>query len=192
MKRRTFLALGPGVRPNSVCRVPITGLDLLPTFADLAGHATGLPDNMDGGSLVPLLRNAGKGQVRRSREAIFFHQAAKRVPISAIRKGNYKLVKHWLAEKPEGRSVGKYRGTKTLELYDLSTDLGETNDLSEKMPELANALHEELMAFLHQANAETEYTRRWDAFSRMKKQQGVDFDKTQTIEPRYTSPFRRQ
>jgi arylsulfatase A-like enzyme len=187
--RVPFLVLGPGIKPNSVCRVPVTGLDLLPTFAELAGHTTGFPGNIDGGSFVSLLHNAGKGKIRRSRDALFFHQAAKRVPISAIRKGNYKLVKHWLAERSGDGPNSKYRGDKTLELYDLSRDIEESNDLSEKMPELTNALHRELMAFLNQANAETEYTNRWDAFSRMKKQQGIDFKKTQTIEPGYTSPF---
>jgi len=190
--RVPFLVLGPDVKPNSVCRVPVTGLDLLPTFAELAGRTAGFPGNIDGGSFVSLLHNAGKGKVRRSREALFFHQAAKRVPISAIRKGNYKLVKHWLAKKSGDGSGGKYRGNKTLELYDLSRDIEESNDLSEKMPELTNTLHKELMAFLNQANAETEYTKRWDAFGIMKKQQGVDFEKTQTIEPKYTSPFGRK
>jgi len=190
--RVPFLVLGPDVKPNSVCRVPVTGLDLLPTFAELAGRTAELPGNIDGGSFVSLLHNAGKGKVRRSREALFFHQAAKRVPLSAIRKGNYKLVKHWFAEKSGDGYVGKYRGNKTLELYDLSRDIGESNDLSEKMPEMTDALHRELMAFLNQANAETEYTKRWDAFGVMKKQKGVDFEKTQTIEPKYTSPFGRK
>ena len=69
--------------------------------------------------------------------------------ISAIRKGNYKLIKHWLA----GGDC-KYCGDHLLELYDLSKDLGETNDLSAQIPELAASLHRELIAFLEQANAE--------------------------------------
>jgi arylsulfatase A-like enzyme len=187
--RVPFLVVGPNIKPNSVCRVPVTGLDYLPTFAELAGMKLGFGGNLDGGSFLSLLHNGGQGKVRRKHEALFFHQGARREPLSAIRKGNYKLVKHWLAEEPvEGL---KYRGEKTLELYDLSKDLGENKDLSGKMPELTNALHDELMEFLKQAGAETEYTKRWDAFDRMKKKRGIDFDKTRTIEPLYSSPFER-
>jgi len=185
-----FLVLGPDVEPNSVCRVPVTGLDLLPTFAELAGYDGSLPKNIDGGSMVSILRNGGQGSVQRSRDALFFHQGARRVPLSAIRKGNYKLVKHWLADTPAGENRSNYAGEKVLELYDLSKDLGESRDLSTEMPEIAKALHDELMAFLQETNAETEYTRRWDAFRRVKGQHGFESNVFVPIE--YQSPLTRK
>jgi len=184
--RVPFLVLGPDVKPNSVSRVPVTGLDLLPTFVDLAGHQGDLPENIDGGSLVGLLRSGGVGEVRRRRDALIFHQGAKRVPISAIRKGDYKLVKHWLAEDEKTKGV-KYRGDKLIELYDLSRDLSESEDLSLEMPERTKALHSELMNFLEDVGAETEYTKRWDAYNRMKKNRGLPSHGEIRLD--YRSPF---
>jgi arylsulfatase A len=189
--RVPFMVLGPDIEPNSVCRVPVTGLDLLPTFADLAGHNLRLPDNIDGGSMVSVLRGGGTGRVRRNREAIVFHQAAKRIPISALRKGRYKLVKHWLADDP-GDEGGKYKGEKLLELYDLSKDIEEKNDLSEEMRDLTNALHKELLSFLEEANGETKYTSRSDAYSSMLKEHGLGHSSTVIPDAEYTSPFVRK
>jgi len=184
--RVPFLVVGPDVKANSVSCVPVTGLDLLPTFADLAGYKGNLPENIDGGSVVGLLRSGGVGEVRRRRDALIFHQGAKRTPISAIRKGDYKLVKHWLAEDKKSEGV-KYRGDKLLELYDLSRDLSESKDLSLEMPVRTQALHSELMDFLEEAGAETEYTKRWDAYNRMKKDHGLPSHGEIRLD--YRSPF---
>lgn len=176
--RVPFLALGPGIVAGSVSRAPVTGLDLLPTFAGLAGRQP--PAGLDGASLVPLLRGeAGLGHDR----PLIFHQAANRTPISAIRRGRYKLVKHWMA----GQDC-TYCGERTLELYDLSRDLGETTDLSAAMPERTQALHAELLAFLEQAGAETEHRPRDHAYSLLLESKGLDARQI-VVEPEYRSPF---
>lgn len=41
--RVPFIVTGPGVKSGSVSRVPVTGLDLFPTFADFAGYREKLP-----------------------------------------------------------------------------------------------------------------------------------------------------
>ncbi len=188
--RVPFLVLGPGIEENSVCRQPVTGLDLLPTFADLAGHSMQLPTELDGGSLVPVLRNCGQGAIRRNRDVLIFHQAANRIPISAIRKGRYKLVKHWLAENP-GDLTSQYVGEKLLELYDLSEDVEERRDLSVKMPERTKELDNELMEFLKEVHAETKHTRRKSAYGTMLKARGLGSSRTVMAKPEYKSPFRR-
>ena len=124
--------------------------------------------------------------MRRRRDALIFHQGAKRTPISAIRKGDYKLVKHWLAEDKKSEGV-KYRGDKLIELYDLSRDLSESKDLSLEMPVRTQALHSELMDFLEEVGAETEYTKRWDAYNRMKKDRGLPSHGEIRLD--YRSPF---
>jgi arylsulfatase A len=187
--RVPFIVVGPGIAPNSVCRTPITGLDLLPTFAELSGYRASFPDNIDGGSMVPLLRNAGTGKVERRYEALIFHQAGRRLPLSAVRKGNYKLVKHWLAGSPEQEGE-KYRSDKILELYDLSKDLGEINDLSESLPEVTKALHDDLMVFLEEAKGETRRSDRWEAVNKMKELHGIDPKKLVLIDTTYKSPFK--
>ena len=139
--RVPFFALGPNVKAKSVCRVPVTGLDFLPTFADLAGYREELPKNIDGGSMRELLHNEGKGQVKRRNPFLVFHQAANRKAVSAIRLDDYKLVKTWKS----GR----------LELFDLSTDLSEATDLSRGKPEKTKELEAILLGFLTEVGAAT-------------------------------------
>jgi arylsulfatase A len=143
--RVPFIVAGPGVKPGSVSAVPVTGLDFLPTMAELAGYQPELPATIDGGSITAVLRNAGVGEVKRSRPYLIFHQAVDRTAQSALRWGDWKLVKTWKTEK--------------LELFDLSKDLSEANDLSAKMPEKTKELDRTLTAFLTEVKATTVQTK---------------------------------
>ena len=138
--RVPFIVLGPGVKPGSVSDVPVTGVDLLPTFADFAGYSNPLPDNIDGGSIRQVLQNEGDGTVARTKPFLVFHQAVDRKPISAIRLGDYKLVKTWDQNK--------------LELFDLSRDISEVNDLSGQMNVKTQELHARLTGFLDEVDAD--------------------------------------
>ncbi len=143
--RVPFMVRGPGVEPGSSCAVPVTQCDLLPTFYDLAGGREALPADIDGGSLRPLLENAGEGTVRRAFPALVFHRPQLRnMPHSAIRAGDWKLVVHWAAPWEPARR----------ELYDLAHDVGETNDLSGTMPEKTSELYELLISYLKSVDAE--------------------------------------
>ena len=143
--RVPFVVRGPGVRPGSVCAVPVTQCDLLPTFHDLAGGKASLPADTDGGSLRPLLENGGIGEVSRPFPALVFHRPMLRnMPHSAIRQGDWKLVVHWTAPWEPSRR----------ELYDLGRDIGEANDLAKDMPEKADELYALLVSYLKSVNAE--------------------------------------
>ncbi len=139
--RVPFVVVGPKVKENSYSDVPVTGLDILPTLADLAGYKKDLPEALDGGSMEPVIHNKGKGEVSRNLPFLIFHHAVDRSPQSAIREGNYKLVKTWQENK--------------LELFDLSKDLSEANNLADKMPEKTRELDEKLVSFLNSVDAET-------------------------------------
>ena len=139
-----FIAIGPKVEPGSVSRVPVTGLDFFPTIAELAGYKNPLPQSIDGGSLLPVLRNGGTGAVKRSKPFLIFHQAVARKAQSAILAGDYKLVKTW--------------STNTLELFDLSQDVGEANDLSKSKPDETKKLHTMMVDFFEEIDAETSKT----------------------------------
>ncbi|MCK4922527.1 MAG: sulfatase [Bacteroidales bacterium] len=144
--RVPFVVAGPDIPKNSSSDVPVTGLDILPTLAELSGYSPELPEAIDGGSLGSIFHNKGKGDVIRNNPFLVFHQAVDRKPQSAIRKGEYKLVKNWADNQ--------------IELFDLSTDIGEENDLSQISPEIAAELDRELTTFLQQAGAETREIRR--------------------------------
>ena len=142
--RVPFIALGPGIESGSVSDVPVSGVDLLPTFADLAGYPHKLPSNIDGGSLGSVFANGETDKVVRPNPFLVFHQAVDRSAASAIRLGDYKLVKTWKSDN--------------LELFDLSKDISEAKDLSKQMPAKTRELHRMLTNYLGEVGAETRRT----------------------------------
>ena len=61
-------------------------------------------------------RRAAEAEIERQREALIFHQGANRTPVSAVRKGKYKLVKHWGFEQ-DCRSTWRRDGNFCLSSY---------------------------------------------------------------------------
>ncbi len=139
--RVPFIVLGPGVKPGSVSNIPVSGVDLLPTLAELSGYVKPLPENIDGGSIRELLVGDGLKTVKRKEPFLIFHQGVDRKVISAIRLGNYKLVKTWREDR--------------LELFDIERDIGESIDLSKKMKSKTDELHGLLLKYLKEVNADT-------------------------------------
>jgi len=132
--RVPLLVSWPGVtKPGSVCDVPVSSIDFFPTILQMAGLKADPKRNLDGLSLVPLLR--GKGGFRR--DALYWHyphysnQGGQ--PGAAIRQGNLKLIEFYEDSR--------------LELYDLARDAGERNDLASSMPAKAAELHRKLQAW---------------------------------------------
>jgi arylsulfatase A-like enzyme len=146
--RVPFMVVGPNIKAGRVSDIPVSGLDFLPTFAELAGYDGDFPKYIDGGSLVPMLEDEKVDRVERNSESLIFHQSSHRKPRSAIRKGDMKLIKYWSRET-------KYRNTPKVELFDISKDLSESNNLATKYPEKVKELETELVKFLDDVNAET-------------------------------------
>ena len=142
------MAVGPGIKAGSISRTPVSGLDLLPTFAELAGGKMELPDAIDGGSIAPLLLDESVNTVERNSEYLIYHQASHRKPRSAIRKGDFKLIKYWSKET-------KYKNTPKLELYNIAEDLSEMTNLIDQHADIANELETQLTKFLTMTHAET-------------------------------------
>ncbi len=105
------------IKPGSYTHVPVVGYDLLPTFYDLAGGIEALPDEVDGGSVVPLFNNPAKCRVVRDAEALIFHRPKKKSS-SAIRQGPYKLFLTW---NKDGEITDRH-------LYKLDDSLDENAD----------------------------------------------------------------
>ena len=143
--RVPFLAVGPGVEPNSVCHIPVAGYDLLPTLYDLAGGRDPLPDDIDGASFRSLLENGDAGGVNRPLDALVFHRPLhKRDPQSAIRVGDWKLMILWKVRNRERQRL----------LFNLADDIGEKEDLSKQMPQKADQLETMLINYLQEVDAE--------------------------------------
>jgi arylsulfatase A-like enzyme len=110
------------IKAGSTGDYPWGFCDVLPTLADLAG-VRGIPANVDGMSIAPTL--FGKPQ-RPDRPLYWesftggFHQA--------VRMGRWKGVRHGL--------------TAPLELYDLSTDVGESRDVASAHQDIVKKMQE--------------------------------------------------
>lgn len=140
--RVPFMVRGPGIRAGSACRTPVCGYDLLPTFFDLAGGRSELPDYVDGGSFKPLLFDPDKGSVDRPRQGLFFHRPQRLV--SAVRQGDYKLIANW-------SSLGS---VVSRELYRVDPDPREDGrNLAGEDPKRADELQTLLLDYLESIEA---------------------------------------
>ncbi len=139
--RVPFMVIGPGVKSGSQCNIPVAGWDLFPTLSDLAGNKNSLPKDVDGISIKPLLQKGDQGMIKRPDDEMIFHYFGK--PHSAIRVGDYKLIKFWKLNK--------------IELYNLKDDLGEIHDIAASEPAKVKELESRLMAYLEKVHAEVLY-----------------------------------
>lgn len=131
--REPLLVHWPGVtRPNTVCDVPVTGLDFLPTILQMA-DAGSAPDLCDGVALAPLLR----GGSALTRGPLYWHYPHYSdqggTPSGAIRDGDWKLIEFFEDDH--------------LELYNLALDPREEYDLSSSFSDKALELREKLRSW---------------------------------------------
>ena len=142
--RVPFLVVGPGIKPNSWCQVPIIGYDLFPTFCEWGRIPTeNVPKELEGGSLVSLLTQGGVGEVQRSREELFFHfphYQNDETPQSAILQGDWKLIKFYEEDQ--------------VRLFDLSQDLGERHNLAATNPAQVDQMRRQLEKYLIEIGAQ--------------------------------------
>lgn len=141
--REPMIVRWPGVtKPRSQCHEPVIGIDLYPTFLEATGTACPPNYELDGLSLMPLLKNsAANSAATLNRTAIYWHFPCflqgrgdphggpfRTTPVGAIRAGDWKLLE-WFES---GR----------LELYNLKTDLSESRNLVETNPDKVAELHQ--------------------------------------------------
>ena len=129
--REATIIRAPGKGHGIVCDTPVVSTDFYPTMLDLAGLDLQPELHTDGHSLVPLLDKNPKEQNERT---LYWHyphyHGSGWTPGGAIRKGNWKLIEFWEYDD--------------VELYDLSQDVGEQNDLSKQHPEKVKELRSDL------------------------------------------------
>ena len=134
------VARWPGRIPaGTVCKEPAMTIDLLPTFAKLAGaDLPKLP--IDGKDVGPLLR--GEANAKSPHEALYFYWGRE---LQAVRSGQWKLhfphVYRTVKEPGKDGKSGPGAEAKTpLALYDLEKDVGETTNVADQHPEVVKRL----------------------------------------------------
>ncbi|MEQ8337581.1 MAG: sulfatase [Cyclobacteriaceae bacterium] len=164
--REPMFAYWPGkIKAGSSNDEPVISTDFYPTFLELTGQAAPEDYPLDGESIVPLI----SGEASMNRESLFWHFPAyleayaglkeesrdsifRTRPVSVIRKGDWKLLlfyEEWVLDG--GRD--QITTNNAVELYNLSNDIGETNNLSNKEVEKRDELLDELLAWIDETGA---------------------------------------
>ena len=139
--REPCLVRAPGITPaGSVCSIPVTSTDFYPTMLDLCGLNALPQQHVDGISLAGQLSDPASPL---QRDAIYWHYPhygnQGGAPCGAIRSGNWKLIE-WFEDG-------------SLELFDLSNDIGETTNLADTHSERAKRMHQALVAWRAETGA---------------------------------------
>jgi len=125
--REPTLAWWPGKIPaNSTCDEIATTMDLLPTFAGLAGAKVPTDRVIDGKNIAPLL--LGRPNAKSPHQAFFYYKADN---LRAVRAGEWKLHTNG-------------------QLYNLEKDIGERHNVAKQNPDILTRLRK----YLDQARAD--------------------------------------
>lgn len=139
IKVPTFIRWQGHIPAGRECVVPMTGTDYYPTLLDLCGLDLLPKQHQDGISLKQALY--GEHVLR---DAIYWHYphysgGLGGRPSAAIRSGNYKLI--------------EFFEDSHVELYDLTHDISEQNDLSIAKPDLTSKLKDKLHHWYKEVDA---------------------------------------
>ena len=142
--RVPLIISGPGINSSKEVNTPVSGSDLLPTIIDLAGQNKVIFDHIDGGSLKNIILGEDKNLVEREVDGIFFHVPYKngialKRPHSAIRRGDYKLI--------------KFQDNGEILLFNMIDDIKEENNLLAYNKKIAKNLEKILDNYLDEVDA---------------------------------------
>jgi len=121
--RVPFIMRWPGmIEMNSEFIYPISTLDLLPTFYNVGGGDSEVLDELDGVDLIPYIIDKRK---ERPHDVLYWKKENRGV----VRIGDWKLLR--FPDRP-------------AELYNLESDISETNNLARQYPEKVQDMYKRL------------------------------------------------
>jgi arylsulfatase A-like enzyme len=139
-QRVPLMVRWPGqIEPGSTSNAVVGPIDLYPTILDALNIAPPAEHIIDGVSILPVLKQSGT----LDREA-YFTWFPHLIPAVSVRAGDYKLIRRWEPHRDYPDMV---------ELYDLQTDIGETNNLAAQMPEKVAELQSHIDEFIADTGA---------------------------------------
>ncbi len=140
--RVPLIVSGPGVRSGEICETPVITNDLYPTLLSRTKVEVSNQPELDGVDLSPLLEGTGEFPNR----PLFWHyphynRHPHSHPVSMVREGKWELI--------------EFLDQDRVELYDLSSDPGESEDLSTTTSETVATLQEILQEWRQSIRAES-------------------------------------
>ncbi len=128
------------VKSGVTCDVPVISTDFYPTLLDLCGFDLMPEQHIDGVSFAKLLKDP---TAKHERPPLLWHYPhwgnSGGIPHSAIRDGDWKLIRHYWRKDPE--------------LFNLAKDPGERNNLAKSEPEKFAEMNAKLDALLKETDA---------------------------------------
>ncbi|MCP4261090.1 MAG: sulfatase-like hydrolase/transferase [Planctomycetes bacterium] len=119
MREPTIMRWPGKIPAGKVCNKVCGTIDLLPTFAELAGTKAPSDRVIDGKDIRPLMFAVPRA--KSPHKAYFYYRGTN---LEAVRNGRWKLR----------------RAKKNIELYDLEADISEKNNLADNHPEIVKRL----------------------------------------------------
>jgi len=147
--RVPLVFVGPGIVAGRRIDRPVELIDLYPTIRDLVDPKREIP-GLEGKSLLPFLRAAGPTAAEAAPFAAAFLEAGRHPNLyHSVQDGTWKLVFN------SGGKHSRAADSKTagFELYDLSRDPLETNDLAATRTDVVRRLRRDLVAWMRKARA---------------------------------------
>jgi len=139
--REPLIVRWPGKGKKGVsCDVPVISTDFFPTILEACGFDLMPKQHVDGTSFAKLVEDP---EAKHNREPLFWHYPhwgnQGGIPNSAIRDGDWKLIRYYYKKEPE--------------LFNLAKDRGEQTNLAEKEPKKFAELNAKLDAMLKETDA---------------------------------------
>jgi len=120
--RVPFVARWPGkIKPGTTSDFICAFQDILPTHTEIAGVSDKNTDHIDGISFAPTLL----GKDNQEKHEYLYMEFASYGGQQMVRMGDWKGVRH-----------NMFKDSLLIELYNLSDDIGEQNDVSKQHPEI--------------------------------------------------------
>ncbi len=143
--REPCIVVWPGhAKPGAVSNELVQSVDFYPTLLAITGHKPHANLTLDGIDIRPAIE--GK---RLKRDTLFCHfphytPLTGNTPGTWVRKGDWKLIRFY-CENPDQSDK--------LELYNLASDLSETNNLAATEPKRAREMNALIDGFLQRTKA---------------------------------------
>jgi len=142
----------PGrTKPGQVVSEPVSALDILPTFCELAGVKTPSDRALDGASFTALFRDE---PVKRDTPLYWHYHRSIGEPKAAMRLGDWMILGHWDGPalgpggslRPGDMKLIKESKLVDFELFNLKDDLSQERNVANRFPDRLSELRRLLVA----------------------------------------------